>query len=107
VGLIATDLFRCLPVWLIDIGLESSFSGGEVIATRLITPGPFSMTAGVMVPFAFDDLEEICDLLPRRLGEGKPEAVINDRRFAEAVYTVALANGVMDTIGYRDLPADP
>jgi hypothetical protein len=45
-GIIATDLLRGAEVWLVDIGLESSLSEGEMFATRLFTPEPFSMTAG-------------------------------------------------------------
>lgn len=103
VGLIATDLLRNSKVWLLDVGIESSIDDGELIATRLLTPGPFSMTAGVMVPFEIEMLEPICMLLPQRVGNSKLSRVADDRRFAEAVYKVALADGVMDRVGYLDL----
>jgi hypothetical protein len=32
--------------------------------------------------------------------------VIDDRRFAEAIYRVALADGIMDRVAYQDLPDD-
>lgn len=66
VGLIATDILRNSKIWLLDVGIERSMDDGELIATRLITPGPFSMTAGVMVPFKIEMLESICMLLPQR-----------------------------------------
>ena len=47
-------------------------------------------------------LGEACDLLPRRLSEGKIATLIDDRRFAEAVYKIALADGVMDRVRYQD-----
>jgi hypothetical protein len=104
VGLIATDILRNSKVWLLDVGLESSMDDGELIATRLITPGPFSMTAGVNVPFEIEMLEPICALLPQRLGNSRLSRIAEDRRFAEAVYKVGLADGVMDRLAYLDLP---
>src|SRR5882757_2327619 len=103
-GLIATDILRNSEVWLLDVGLESSMDAGELIATRLITPGPFSMTAGVNVPFEIEMLEPICALLPQRMGNSKLSRIAEDRRFAEAVYKVGLADGVMDRLAYLDLP---
>jgi hypothetical protein len=105
-GLIATDLFRCTEVWLVDLGLERSIPEGAMMATRLFTPEGFSMTAGVFVPFDLETIEDLYAELPRRLGESKLDAVIDDRRFAEAIYRVALADGIMDRVAYQDLPDD-
>jgi len=102
-GLIATDILRNTKVWLLDVGIESSMDDGELIATRLLTPGPFSMTAGVMVPFEIEMLEPICLLLPQRIGNSKLSRIADHRRFAEAVYKVALADSVMDRMAYLDL----
>ena len=104
VGLIATDILRNSKVWLLDVGLESSIDDGELIATRLLTPGPFSMTAGVNVPFEIEMLEPVCMLLPQRIGNSRLSRIADDRRFAEAVYKVGLADGVMDRLTYLDLP---
>ncbi|MBH5372141.1 hypothetical protein [Bradyrhizobium glycinis] len=104
VGLIATDIIRNSKVWLLDVGLEHSIDDGELMATRLLTPGAFSMTAGVMVPFEIEMLEPVCSLLPQRLGSSKLSRVADDRRFAEAVYKVALADSVMDRMAYVDFP---
>ena len=106
VGLIATDILRNSKVWLLDVGIESSMDDGELLATRLLTPGPFSMTAGVMVPFEIEMFEPICTLLPRRVGDSKLSRVADDRRFAEAVYKVGLADSVMDRMAYLDLAVD-
>jgi hypothetical protein len=104
-GIIATDILRNSKVWLMDVGLESSLDDGQLIATRLVTPGPFSMTAGVNVPFEIEMLEPVCRLLPQKIGNSKLSRVAEDRRFAEAVYKVALADGVVDRMGYLDLAA--
>ena len=103
-GLIATDIIRNRRVWLLDVGLEGSMDDGELIATRLLTPGPFSMTAGVNIPFEIEMLEPVCALLPRRMADSRLTRIADDRRFAEAVYTVGLADGVMDRLAYLDLP---
>ena len=99
-GLIATDILRNSKVWLLDVGLESSMDDGELIATRLLTPGPFSMTAGVNVPFEIEMLEPLCALLPERMANAKLARIADDRRFAEAVYKVGLADGMMDRLAY-------
>jgi len=105
-GLVATDIFRNSKVWLLDIGIERSMGAGDMIATRLLTPGPFSMTASVMVPFDTEMLEPIPMLLSQRVGNCKVSRVADDRRFAEAVYKVALAGGVMERVAYFDSPDD-
>jgi hypothetical protein len=103
-GLIATDILRNSKAWLVDVGLESSMDEGELIATRLITPGPFSMTAGVNVPFGLEMFKPVCALLPQRMADSKLTRIAEDRRFAEAVYRVGLAGGAMDRLAYLDLP---
>jgi hypothetical protein len=105
-GLIATDVFRRAEVWLVDIGLESSMPDGGMMATRLFAPEQFAMTAGVNVPFDLDLIVDIYAALPHRLGDSKVTAMVDDWRFAETIYRVALANGIMDRIIYQDLPGD-
>lgn len=101
-GLIATDIFRRTEVWLIDIGLEGSVPDGSLIATRLYTPERFAMTAGVNVPFDPEIVEDLVAELPRHLREKPLAAIIDDRRFAETIYRVALAGGIMERIKYQD-----
>jgi hypothetical protein len=105
-GLIATDVFRRSEVWLVDIGLESSMPDGGMMATRLFTPERFAMTAGVNVPFDLSLIEDLYAELPRRLGATELTAVIDDWHFAEAIYRIALASGIMDRVSYQDLPGD-
>ena len=62
------------------------------------------MTAGVNVPFELALIEDLYDALPRRLGETRLTDLIDDRRFAETIYRVALADGIMDRATYQHLP---
>lgn len=101
-GLIATDLIRRNRVWLVDIGLEASLAKGAMIATRLYAPEQFSMTAGVTVPFDFGLIEDLEAELPAHLGELESTTLIDDRRFAETIYRVALADDIMDRIAYHE-----
>jgi hypothetical protein len=105
-GLVATDLFRRTKVWLVDAGLESSIPERAMMATRLFTPEQFSMAAGVHVPFDPAMVEDLSAALPRRLGQRTLTELIDDRRFAEVIYRVALAGGVMDRVAYQDPPDD-
>jgi hypothetical protein len=105
-GLVATDLFRRTEVWVVDIGLESSMPDGGIIATRLFTPERFAMTADVQVPFDLGTLEHLNAELPNSLRDIDMTTLVDDRRFAEVIYRVALANGVMDRVRYQDLPDD-
>ena len=106
-GLIATDLLRRNQVWLVDIGLEASVPEGAMMATRLYAPERFSMTAGVNVPFDLELIEDLYAELPRHLGQLQLTTLIDDRRFAEAIYRVALAGGIMDRVAYQELPRNP
>src|SRR5260370_258524 len=100
------DILKRTPVWLVDIGREASLEEGAMMATRLYAHEQFSMTAGVNVPFDLALIEDLYDALPRRLGETRLTALIDDRRFAETIYRVALADGIMDRVTYQDPPED-
>jgi len=100
-GLIVEDLFRRKELWLVDVGLESSVPDGSLLATRLYTPERFSMTGGANVPFDREMLAEVVGALPQ-LGRKPMTEAVDDRRFAEAVYRVALAGGVMERVRYQD-----
>jgi hypothetical protein len=106
-GLIATDLCRRNQVWLVDIGLEASLAKGAMMATRLYTPEQFSMTAGITVPFDFELIEDLHAELPAHLGELELTTLIDDRRFAETIYRVALADGIMDRVAYHEPLQNP
>jgi len=100
-GLIVLDTARNTELWLMDEGLESSLPVGCGLATRLYTPETFSMTAGVFVPLDNDLLLDVFHEVPQVRRKG-PEEGVNDRRFAEALYRLALADGIMERMAYRD-----
>jgi len=104
-GLIVKDLFRGVEVWLVDEGLESSLPDGAALATRLYTPEHFAMTAGILVPLDLELIEDAIAGTPQLLRKGYEE-VIDDRRFAEAIYRVALASGLMEQVAYQDTIAE-
>jgi hypothetical protein len=91
-GVIATDLCRRKELWLMDEGLELSVPLEYPIATRLFTPAEFSMTCGVTIPVDAAYFEAALQKLPH-LGDKDIEEVANDRRFAEFLYRLALADG--------------
>jgi len=103
-GLIMLDVYRDIEVWLVDIGLEASLRDGEILATRLYTPDRFSITAGVCIPFDLDILDSALERMPQRLLK-RDRSVIDDRRFAEAIYRGALDAGLMDKLTFLDLSA--
>jgi hypothetical protein len=103
-GLIVKDNFRGIELWLVDEGLETSLPNGTAFATRYFAPDRFAMTSGVGVPFDSDLLDEVVDSTPQLLRKPCAEA-IGDRRFAEAVYRAAIADGVMEGLTYQD-PSD-
>jgi hypothetical protein len=100
-GLIVEDLFRGVEFWLVDEGLESSLPDGAALATRLYTPVGFAMTAGVLVPLDIELMEDAIAEIPQLL-RNRPAEVIDDRRFAEAIYRVALVSGMMEKVTYQD-----
>jgi hypothetical protein len=102
-GLIVADLFRETELWLVDEGLEMSLPNGAAFATRYYAPDPFLMTAGVTVPIDLNLLSSALESAPQVLRKSHVEA-IQDRRFAEAVYRVALADGIMEGVAYQDPP---
>ena len=107
-GLIATDLMRGgSQVWLVDIGMEASMPDGEVLATRLLSADSFAMTVSVAVPFNLEILSELRDALPRHLAERDVASLADDRRFAEVIYRVALADGITDRVRFKDPHNDP
>jgi hypothetical protein len=100
-GLIVEDLIRGGEFWLVDEGLESSLPDGVALATRLYTPEGFAMTAGALVPLDIELIEDAIEDMPQLLRK-QPKALIDDRRFAEAIYRVALASGLMERVAYQD-----
>ena len=104
-GLIAKDRIRGTECWLVDEGLESSVPDGFLLATRLFTPDSFSMTAGVFVPVTSGLLRDVIAAVPQ-LHRKTPQESIDDRRFAEAFYRMAVAEGLTAQVRYQDTPAE-
>jgi hypothetical protein len=103
VGLIVQDLLRQSEAWLVDEALEQSAPEGTTLAMRLGTPDVFAMTSGIIVPVDREAMAEVLDeVLPRV--RGTPDQVANDRRFATAIYRVAVAQGLMERIGFEETP---
>jgi len=104
-GLIVTDMFRKADLWLMDEGLERSLPEGEMFATRYFKPADFATTAGVCIPLDLDLLELAAMAVPQ-LGRLPLVKALEDRRFAEAIYRVAITGGVMEGVEYRDPDGD-
>jgi len=102
-GLIVTDMFRNDELWVVDEGWEISLPAGALIATRLYVPDRFAMTAGIGVPVDKALLAEALDEAPQLLHKTHREAA-DDRRFAEAIYHVALRTGITEQIKLQDVP---
>jgi hypothetical protein len=100
-GLIVTDLVRQKEIWLVDEGMESTFSEGAIFATRIYTPDFFSMTAGAGVPVDLELLEDLLDEMSPLAHKGI-QAAVDDRRFAEAVFRIAIESGLTERIGFQD-----
>jgi hypothetical protein len=105
VGLIVADQFRNTELWLVDEGLETSLPDGTAFATRYYSPDRFVMTAGVGMPVHAGLLVNAVESAPQLRRKSRAE-VIEDRRFAEAVYRAAIENGIMAGVAYRD-PGEP
>jgi len=104
VGLIVSDLFRNIELWLVDEGLEISLPAGAAYATRYYKPDDFVMTAGVGMPIDLGLVIGAVESAPQLLRKSQVE-VIEDRRFAEAVYRAAIADGLMEGVAYQDVPS--
>jgi hypothetical protein len=104
-GLLVTDVFRETDFWLVDEGLELSLSEEEPYVTRYYRPDDFAMTAGVGMPFDVS-LLEAAGAMVSQLKSEPPAEMIGDRRFAEAIYRVALADGGMERVSYQDPSGD-
>lgn len=104
-GLILTDDARDQEIWLVDEGFETWMEKGMLVATRYFTPAPFSMTAGVSIPLEGPLMRRTVDSVPQLLRK-RPAQLLDDPRFAEALYRAALESGVMERVRFRDPPAE-
>ena len=98
-GLLVRDLMREEGLWLVDENLERTAPVGLTLAMRVSRPETFAMTCGVMVPVDAPLIETVFDEVQGRV-RGEPAAIANDRRFATAIYRMAVMSGIMDQIGF-------
>jgi len=98
-GLVVRDLMRKAEAWLMDLSLEVTAEDGTCFASHLFTPGPFSMTTGMIVPVDRDILEDAVEALPpARLAA--PDVMAGDPLFATFVCRAAVADGAMERIAF-------
>lgn len=105
-GLLVTDLFRETDLWLLDEALGRSLPAGAMFATRYYRLADYAMTAGVVVPLDLALLGAAVLTVPQ-LERLSPVEALGDRRFAEAIYRAALADGIMEDVAYQDPGGDP
>ncbi|HEY3145783.1 MAG TPA: hypothetical protein VGJ75_05500 [Dongiaceae bacterium] len=103
-GLLLRDMLRQDEFWLVDEGLERTMEEGATLATRVFTPDAFSITCGVMMPVTLAIMTEVFDEVVPRLKHHTIDQICNDRRFAEAVYRTAMADGAMEEIAFQPVP---
>lgn len=102
-GLIVADVFRDTELWLVDEGLEKSLPVGTAVATRYFSPEDFAMTAGIALLVDRTLLADALALVPPLCRMPDAEA-IQDRRFAEAIYRLAVEDGIAAAVGYAYAP---
>ena len=105
VGLVMEDVVRQVEYHLVDEGLEVSLRDGARIATRLSMVDDFVMTLGAFVPVEGSFLRRVYDSTPQ-LQRKSAVAILDDRRFAEAIYRTAILEGLTARIAYRE-PDEP
>ena len=74
---------------------------GATLATRLYSLDGFTITAGVFVPLDRDMIEQVIADNPQFLRKSL-KALIDNRRFAEALYRTAVVSGTMQQVAYQD-----
>lgn len=100
-GLVVRDVSSLAELWLMDEQLASTADKG-LFATRLFAFDDFHITAGIIVPVDEALLRDVLLEVPF-LASKTWAAMMVDRQFAEALYRVALEDGVMDRTRYVDV----
>ncbi len=103
-GLVVSDPFFGVDVWLIDESLETSAPDGFTFLTRLYAFDAFCMMAGVVVPLEPETWVAATETIPFLADRPLSEAIV-DRRFAEAIYRAAIMAGTTARVRYRDVTA--
>ena len=99
-GLVVTDLVGKAEAWLIDENLAASVPEGTTLAGRLCAPESFAMSGGVMVPVDAEMLERVI-AEPSVSRHAEPARMVDDPRFATAIYRAAVECGVMARVTFE------
>ncbi|MGA3397869.1 MAG: hypothetical protein ABSC95_01515 [Acetobacteraceae bacterium] len=100
-GLAIWDVARETTHWLMDEGFEATAPIGSVFAGRVMAVDDFVMTSGAVVPLDADTLVETFAYAPNWSARSRA-AVVEDPRFAIAVFRAAIQSGIADRIEFRD-----
>lgn len=103
-GLTIWDVANETTLWLLDEGLEATAPSGSVFAGRLKAVDDFVMTCGASVPLDEATLVEAFSSGQNWSAHSRA-AVVEDPRFAIAVFRAVLRTGMADRIELRD-PAE-
>jgi hypothetical protein len=100
-GLTIWDIGNDRPLWLIDEGFEATARAGDIFAGRLKWVDDFVMTTGAAVPLDDEAFSEVWAHIPRMSATSK-SGLIEDPRFAIAVFRTLLREGTEGKIAFRD-----
>jgi hypothetical protein len=100
-GVLLEDLMRGGTIPLLDRGLEQSARPGDVFAMRVAPIEDFVINCGAVVPMNSATFEVMIDFLTGGVAEAERAALADHRRFAAALYELAIELGLMSSIIYR------
>ncbi len=99
-GIPAQDVLRKQSFWLMDEWLAKSAKPGERFVARLADLGEYRVSCGAIVPVN-DDVFQLAAADTRTFQAANTEAILRDRRFAEAFYRAAIKGGAMRGVAFR------
>jgi hypothetical protein len=100
-GVLLEDLMRGGTMPLLDKGLEQSAKAGDVFAMRVAPIEDFVINCGAVVPMNGGILEATIEFLTGGVAEAERAALADHRRFAAALYELAIELELMSSIIYR------
>ena len=100
-GVLLEDLMRGGTMPLLDKGLEQSAKAGDVFAMRVAPIEDFVINCGAVVPMNGGTLEATIEFLTGGVAEAERVALADHRRFAAALYELAIELELMSFIIYR------
>jgi hypothetical protein len=100
-GLTILDIANETRHWLMDEGFEATVPVGTVFAGRLKVVDDFVMTCGASVPVDENTIADAFRSTPNWSARSR-SAVVEDPRFAIALFRAVLRTGISETIEFRD-----